>query len=74
MLNFNPRLKDRLFRITVPTLLISSAGDRLVPTAVADVYQAGLPEAEVVRVTDAAHALWLEHPQHAAEIVTRFLP
>ena len=71
---YNPRLKDRLFRITVPTLLISSAGDRLVPPAVADVYQAGLPEAEVVRVTDAAHALWLEHPQHTAGIVTRFLP
>lgn len=70
---YNPRLKDRLFRVTVPTLLVSAAGDRLVPPAVADVYQAGLPEAEVVRVTDAAHAVWLEQPQHTAEIVTRFL-
>ncbi len=70
---YNPRLKDRLFRVTVPTLLVSAAGDRLVPTAVADIYQAGLPEAELVRVADAAHAVWLEQPQHTAEIVTRFL-
>ncbi len=70
---YNPRLKDRLFRATTPTLLVSATGDRLVPTAVTDVYQAGLPEAEVVRVADAAHAVWLEHPQHAAAIVTRFL-
>ena len=70
---YNPRLKDRLFRVTTPTLLVSATGDRLVPTAIAEVYQAGLPEAEVVRVADAAHAVWLEHPQHTAEIVTRFL-
>ena len=46
---------------------------RLVPPVVADVYRAGLPEAELVRVADAAHAVWLEQPQHTAEIVMRFL-
>ena len=70
---YNPRLKDRLYRVTTPTLLVSAAGDQLVPTAVADVYQAGLPEAKLVRVADAAHAVWLEQPQHTAEIVTQFL-
>ena len=70
---YNPRLKDRLFRVTTPTLLVSAAGDRLVPTAVAEVYQAGLPEAEIVRIADAAHAVWLEQPQHTADIVARFL-
>ncbi len=70
---YNPRLKDRLFRVTTPTLLISATGDRLVPPPVTEVYQAGLPEAEVVHVADAAHAVWLEQPQHTAEIVTRFL-
>ncbi len=70
---YNPRLKGRLFRVTTPTLLVSATGDQLVPTAVADVYQAGLPAAELVRITDAGHAVWLEQPQHTAEIVTRFL-
>jgi pimeloyl-ACP methyl ester carboxylesterase len=37
------------------------------------VYQAGLPDAEIVRIADAAHAVWLEHPQHMADIVARFL-
>ena len=69
---YNPRLKDRLFRVTTPTLLVSATGDRLVPTTVADVYQAGLPDAQVVRIADAAHAVWLEQPQHTAEIVARF--
>ena len=50
-----------------------SAGKFYRAVAVTDVYQAGLPEAELVRVTDAAYAVWLEQPQHTAEIVTRFL-
>ena len=70
---YNPRLKDRLFRVTTPTLVVSAVRDRLVPTAVADVYCAGLPDAEVVHVPDAAHAVWLEQPHQTAEIVVRFL-
>ena len=59
---YNPRLKDRLFRVTTPTLLVSAAGDRLVPTVSREVYQAGLPDAEIVLIADAAHAVWAYTP------------
>ncbi len=68
-----PRLKERLFRVTPPTLPVSAVRDRLVPTEVAEVYQAGLPEAEFALVADAAHAVWLEQPRPTAAIVARFL-
>jgi pimeloyl-ACP methyl ester carboxylesterase len=70
---YNPRLKDRLFRIQTPTLIIWASEDKLAPPALADVFKGGIASAEVVTVPGAAHALLLEQPQRAAEIVTQFL-
>jgi pimeloyl-ACP methyl ester carboxylesterase len=70
---YNPRLKDRLFRATVPTLIVTSTGDKLVPSALAEIYAGGIPNAEISQITDSAHAVWLEQPQKAAEAVAQFL-
>jgi pimeloyl-ACP methyl ester carboxylesterase len=70
---YNPRLKDRLFRVRVPTLIIWANNDRLAPLALADVFKAGITGAETAVVPGAAHALILEQPQHVAEVVTHFL-
>ncbi len=70
---YNPRLKDRLFRVTVPTLIVTAIGDKLVPSGLAEIYAGGIPNAEVAQITDSAHAVWLEQPQKTAEVIARFL-
>jgi len=70
---YNPRLKDRLFRVQVPTLIVWAGEDKLAPPALAEVFKGGIAGAEGVRVPGAAHAVLLEQPQRAAEIVTQFL-
>ena len=70
---YNPRLKDRLFRVTVPTLIVTATGDKLVPSALAETYAGGIPNAEVAQIADSAHAVWLEQPQKTAETVAQFL-
>ena len=70
---YNPRLKDRLFRVHTPTLIVWGSQDRLAPPALAEVFQHGLPRSEVASVPGAAHALILEQPQRVADIVTQFL-
>jgi pimeloyl-ACP methyl ester carboxylesterase len=70
---YNPRLKDRLFRIRVPTLIIWASNDKLAPPALVDVFKAGIAGAETAVVPSAAHTLILEQPQRVAEMVTHFL-
>ena len=70
---YNPRLKDRLFRVQAPTLIVWAGEDKLAPPALAEVFKDGITGAEVVLVPGAAHALLLEQPQRAAESVTQFL-
>jgi len=69
----NPRLKDRLFRISTPTLLVWAENDRLAPVGLAEVFAQGLAHAEVARVPGAGHTLLLEQPQQAAELTLQFL-
>ena len=69
----NPRLKDRLFRIPTPTLLVWAEDDRLAPVGLAEVFAQGLAHAEVARVPGAGHTLLLEQPQRSAELILRFL-
>ena len=70
---YNPRLKDRLFRIQVPTLIVWVSEDKLVLPTFAEVFKGGIAGAEVAMVPGAAHALLLEQPQRVAEIVSQFL-
>lgn len=70
---YNPRLKDRLFRIRVPTRIVWSGTDRLAPPALAEIFRTGIPQAEVVLVPASGHALILEQPQRTAATVIEFL-
>jgi pimeloyl-ACP methyl ester carboxylesterase len=70
---YNPRLKERLFRVKTPTFIVWANEDKLAPVALAETFKAGIPGAEVALIPGAAHALLLEHPQHAAALVSQFL-
>lgn len=68
----NPKLVHWLHRITMPTLVLWGASDRLRPTAQAEARKAGLPDARVTLVPDTGHLVFEETPS-AAHHVTDFL-
>jgi len=67
----NPRLARRLGRITVQTLVVASASDRLVPLAHAEAYAAGIPGARLA-VVPGAHLLPVERPAELTALVADF--
>jgi pimeloyl-ACP methyl ester carboxylesterase len=69
----NPKLQQRLYRVTAPTLLVHGAQDGLVPRAHAEAYAAGISGARLVDVEGAAHMLPLEQPDALARLVQEHL-
>ena len=69
----NPRLKDRLFRLHTPTLVVWAGEDRLAPSDLAGTFAQGIANAHTTTISAAGHAILLEQPQRAAELVTEFL-
>lgn len=69
----NPRLRRRLRRIKVPTLIIRAESDTLIPASHARAYADEIPGAKFVEVANAAHMVVLEHPAELAAIVNEFV-
>jgi pimeloyl-ACP methyl ester carboxylesterase len=70
---YHPKLRERLPRARVRALVLWGERDRLVPVAHAHAYAAGLPDARLVLLPDAAHYPYLETPDAFARAVQRFL-
>lgn len=68
----NPKLRDRLDRITAPTMVVRGAHDTLVPPEHADAYVGAIPGACLEVVPDAAHLVSLERPAELAALVRHF--
>jgi pimeloyl-ACP methyl ester carboxylesterase len=62
------RLAARLSRIGVPTLLACGGRDRLVPDQLCRAWADSLPQAELLEVPGAGHALVLEHPELSRDV------
>lgn len=58
----NPKLRHRLHRIDVPTLLIWGERDRVVSVSYAEAYRAMIPGATLVIVPEAGHLPQVEQP------------
>jgi pimeloyl-ACP methyl ester carboxylesterase len=70
----NPRLRRRLQRIAVPTLLLWGADDRFVsPGYYGAAYRAAIPGARLETIDAAGHFPHLEQPDALAQRVGRFL-
>lgn len=63
------RLAARLRRITTPTLVVCGKQDLLVPEATRRSWVETMPDARLVEVSDTGHALALERPAVAGEVV-----
>jgi pimeloyl-ACP methyl ester carboxylesterase len=68
----NPKLRSRLHRVTVPTLVIWGASDRLVKPEYGRAYCAAIPGARFELIPEAGHAPQIEQPQVFVDRVLRF--
>lgn len=68
----NPKLRDRLYRITVPTLVIWGDSDRLVPLAHGKAYEEGIPGAQLILIEKCGHAPPFEKPDETAKALREF--
>ena len=69
----NPKLRHRLHRITVPTLLLWGASDGLVSVAYGEAYRALIPQAQLVVIPEAGHFPHVEQPDLCLQHVLAFL-
>ncbi len=68
----NPKLRGRLYRITIPTLVIWGESDRLVPPAHGQAYREGIAESKLVILEKCGHAPPFEKPQETAKLLSDF--
>ena len=69
----NPKLIHRLYRIKVPTLVVSGDQDPIVPVAHASAFHEGIRQSQLRIVDGAAHAFPLERPQEFGQLLVEFL-
>ena len=66
-------LEEGLRSLRIPTLVLFGTQDRVIPAGMGRVYKELIPDAHLVFVYDAGHALMDERPEAFAEVVTDFL-
>jgi pimeloyl-ACP methyl ester carboxylesterase len=70
---YSPKLRGRLGRARVPSLVLWGERDRLVPPSHAQAYAEGLPDARAVVLPEVGHYPYAEAPEPFAAEVSRFL-
>jgi pimeloyl-ACP methyl ester carboxylesterase len=68
----NPKLRARLYRVTVPTLVIWGESDRLVPLAHGRAYHEGVVGSKLVILEKCGHAPPFEKPEETVRVLTEF--
>ena len=69
----NPKLKHRLHRIKVPTLLIWGENDGIVTPKYGEAYRKLIPDARMATIPQAGHLPHIEQPQAFLAELNRFL-
>jgi pimeloyl-ACP methyl ester carboxylesterase len=64
---------DRLSQIRVPTLVISGSADKQIPVKNSEILAAGIPDAELVILSDTGHGFVIEAADQVNEAVIDFL-
>jgi pimeloyl-ACP methyl ester carboxylesterase len=70
---YNRSLRNRLYRIACPTLVIWGENDHMVPRVHGETYAGKIPNARLKIAEGAGHSVIAERPDLAAEIVRQFL-
>ena len=70
---YDPKLRQRLPRITLPTLVLRGDSDGVTPDAYARAFAAAIPGAEFGTIADAGHYPQVEQADAVAEQITAFV-
>jgi pimeloyl-ACP methyl ester carboxylesterase len=71
---YDHKLRDRLHRITSPSLVVWGERDRMVPLPHGHAYAEGIPNAKGVEILDGAgHSVHVEKPDATAQLFLAFL-
>ncbi|MGK6315711.1 alpha/beta fold hydrolase [Neorhizobium sp. DT-125] len=68
----NPKLRHRLHRLRLPTLVLWGMQDALIPAASGSAFANLIPNAELELVENAGHRLYSDRPEELAEQIFRF--
>ncbi len=68
----NPKLRSRLYRVTVPTLIVWGESDRLIPFAHGHAYHEGIEGSQLVMISNCGHAPPFEKPEETVARLTAF--
>lgn len=71
--NRDPELEARLAGVSIPTLVLFGTLDRVIPPEMGHFYKELMPNAHLVFVYDAGHAISTERPEAFAEVVADFV-
>jgi pimeloyl-ACP methyl ester carboxylesterase len=69
----DPALEARMSALTIPVLVVLGTRDLLIPAETGRIYKQIMPDAHLVFVYDAGHAVSAERPEAFAEVVGDFL-
>lgn len=69
----NPKLADRLHRITCPTLIAWGEDDAIIGPAYRQAFTAALPKAEIGVIADAGHRIHADQPEALASRIAGFV-
>ncbi len=64
--------ENKLSQISVPTLILFGAHDKVVPPANANLLAAQIPNSQIVILPDAGHFFPIETPEEAAQVIIDF--
>jgi pimeloyl-ACP methyl ester carboxylesterase len=70
---YDRKLRDRLRRISCPTLVVWGREDHMVPLAHAEAYAEGIPNARLEVLDGVGHSPHLEQPEQTARLVGDFM-
>ena len=68
----NPKLRGRLYRVTVPTLIVWGEADRLASQAHATAYHEGIAGSQLAFIKDCGHAPPFEKPKETVDALCEF--
>lgn len=70
---YHRELRERLYRATMPSLLIWGDRDRMVPPSHGAAYRNGLSSARLIVIEQAGHAVHVEQADRVANLILAFL-
>ena len=68
----NPKLRSRLYRVTVPTMIIWGEFDQLIPLAHGHAYHEGNEGSQLAMISDCGHAPPFEKPEETVTHLAAF--